>query len=851
MKAGPILLLTVSSLSTAVALNFNVTNTNDSGPGSLRQAILDANAGASGDTIHFNIGTGVQTITPITQLPTIIFPVIIDGSTQPGFTSRPLIEISGATLGNNGDGLVIDSGASGSTIRSLVINHGWDAGVLLQASNCVIDGCFIGTDPTGTVAHGNTQGIRTNFGPTVTNNLIGGTTAAARNLISGNQIGIFLNQGATDNLIAGNFIGTDVTGDNALGNSVGVDLRDSNNTVGGNTVALRNVIAGGPGASSGIVVAVSSTATNNLIQGNFIGTDRTGTKAFGFTTGVSLSPGATNTHVGGLTPVPGTPPGNVIAGSSGPGVNIPTGVSSNFIQGNLIGTNAAGTAALANLDGIQIQGSSNLIGGNTANARNVISGNNRYGIFLGTNNATVQDNMIQGNFIGTKINGTQLLGNAADGIFVVESIQNTIGGTVAAGGGPPGNVIAGNAGSGIGVSFGAFGVTGLAILGNSIFSNGGLGIDLSDNGLTLNDDGDGDTGVNNLQNFPVITSVTNSGGMTTIAGRLNSAASTTYHIEFFGNDAIDSSSYGEGKTFIGFKDVPIGASGNINFNQSFPQILPGQRVTATATDPNGNTSEFSGAIGQLTNVSTRMEVLTGGSVLIGGFIIGGSGNMHTLVRALGPTLGNFGINGFVADPTLDLFDGSGNLITSNDNWKDFPGDISGTGKAPPNDLESAILENLAPGKYTAIVRGKNNTTGIGLVEAYDLDEANDITLTNISTRGFVDTGQNVMIGGFISGDGIARVIVRALGPTLTQFGVPNVLADPVLDVRDAQGNSLATNDNWKDTQQAEIQASGKAPPNDLESAIIIVRPAANTTAIVSGKGGTTGNALVEAYILPP
>jgi hypothetical protein len=149
------------------------------------------------------------------------------------------------------------------------------------------------------------------------------------------------------------------------------------------------------------------------------------------------------------------------------------------------------------------------------------------------------------------------------------------------------------------------------------------------------------------------------------------------------------------------------------------------------------------------------------------------------------------------------------------------------------------------------VRGKNNTTGIGLVEAYDLDEANGITLTNISTRGFVDVGQNVMIGGFISGDGIVRVIVRALGPTLTQFGVPNVLADPVLDVRDAQGNSLATNDNWKDTQQAEIQASGKAPPNDNESAIIIVRPAANTTAIVSGKNGTTGNALVEAYILPP
>ena len=147
--------------------------------------------------------------------------------------------------------------------------------------------------------------------------------------------------------------------------------------------------------------------------------------------------------------------------------------------------------------------------------------------------------------------------------------------------------------------------------------------------------------------------------------------------------------------------------------------------------------------------------------------------------------------------------------------------------------------------------GKNNTTGIGLVEAYDLDEAISPTLTNISTRGFVDTDQNVMIGGFISGNGIVRVIVRALGLTLSQFGVTNVLADPVLDVRDAQGSSLATNDDWAATQQAEIQASGKAPPNAKESAIIIVRPTGNTTAIVSGKGNTTGNALVEAYILPP
>jgi len=223
-----------------------------------------------------------------------------------------------------------------------------------------------------------------------------------------------------------------------------------------------------------------------------------------------------------------------------------------------------------------------------------------------------------------------------------------------------------------------------------------------------------------------------------------------------------------------------------------------------------------------------------------------------LLRALGPTLTQFGVTGVLADPTLELHDGSGALITSNDNWKDTQqAAISATGKAPPDDKESAILHTFAPGNYTAIVRGKNNTTGVALVEAYDIDQAAITTLTNISTRGFVDVGQNAMIGGFISGNGIVRVIVRALGPTLSQFGVPDVLADPMLDVRDAQGNPLASNDNWADTQQAEIQASGFAPPNAKESAIIIVRPPGNTTAVVTGKNSTTGNALVEVYILPP
>jgi hypothetical protein len=342
--------------------------------------------------------------------------------------------------------------------------------------------------------------------------------------------------------------------------------------------------------------------------------------------------------------------------------------------------------------------------------------------------------------------------------------------------------------------------------------------------------------------------------MTTINGRLNSAANTMYRVEFFANGTIDPTGYGEGQKFFDSVNAMTDGSGNATFTKAaVPPIGANQRVTATATDPNGNTSEFSGAIGQLLNISTRMEVQTGNSVLIGGFIVGGSGSMQILLRALGPTLQNFGIAGFLADPTLELHDGSGNLLMSNDNWKDSPEQaaIMATGLAPPNDLESAILDTFTPGNYTGIVRGKNNTTGVALIEAYDLSKLPGITLTNISTRGFVDINQNVMIGGFISGNGIVRVIIRALGPTLSQFGVPNVLADPTLELHDANGTIIASNDNWKDTQQAEIQASGKAPPNDLESAIIVVRPAANSTAIVQGKNGTTGNALVEVYVLPP
>ncbi len=257
--------------------------------------------------------------------------------------------------------------------------------------------------------------------------------------------------------------------------------------------------------------------------------------------------------------------------------------------------------------------------------------------------------------------------------------------------------------------------------------------------------------------------------------------------------------------------------------------------------------------GLLKNVSTRLAVLTGENVLIVGFTVSDNPVQQVLVRALGPTLTNFGVTGALADPTITLYNSSGGLIATNDNWKDTnQATIAATAKAPPNDKESAILLNsLSPGSYTAIVRGKNNTTGVGLVEAYGIVPSGvENLISNVSSRGFVGTGNDVMIGGFI-GDRTPslQIIVRALGPTLTQFGIANALADPTLELHDGNGNLLAFNDNWQDTNQTAIQATGFAPPNSNESAILaVVNVGASITAIVRGKDNTTGVALFDVYL---
>jgi uncharacterized repeat protein (TIGR01451 family) len=274
--------------------------------------------------------------------------------------------------------------------------------------------------------------------------------------------------------------------------------------------------------------------------------------------------------------------------------------------------------------------------------------------------------------------------------------------------------------------------------------------------------------------------------------------------------------------------------------------------TDTVTNQSGPAIFVAGRVmNRLANISTRLNVGTVDNVLIGGVIISGTSPKKVLVRGIGPSLTAFGVPSALADPTLELL-GSAGSLASNDNWRDTQEqEIMDTGLKPTNDLESALVATLDPGSYTAILRGKNSTIGNGLVEVYDLEPSTelDTRLANISTRGFVQSGDNVMIGGvIIQGAAEKHLLVRAIGPSLADFGVPNVLLDPTLDVVDSMGVTVS-NDNWRDTQEEAI--AGSIPPNDdRESAIDIYLMPGNYTAIVRGKNDTVGNALVEVYELP-
>ena len=294
-----------------------------------------------------------------------------------------------------------------------------------------------------------------------------------------------------------------------------------------------------------------------------------------------------------------------------------------------------------------------------------------------------------------------------------------------------------------------------------------------------------------------------------------------------------------------------------------PTVTPTPTPTATPTppgtpSPTPSSTPTPGATpmpaSQTVNLSTRMRVQTEDSVGVGGFIVTGSASKHVLIRAIGPSLADFGVPNVLADPVLELH-GPGSFIPIiNDNWRDDPVQealILATGIPPANDLESAIEARLAPGNYTAVVKGNNNATGVGLVEVYDLDAAAASKLANISTRAFVSTGDNVVIAGFMLGSsgGDDRVVVRGIGPSLTAVGVPNALADPTLELRDSNGALLVANNDWQDdpAQAVELSAAGLAPTSNLESGIAATLPPGVYTALLAGLNNGAGIGLVEVY----
>lgn len=525
------------------------------------------------------------------------------------------LNASGAALGNGQDGtghgvkINASSNTVGGTTASArnVISGNAELGIYIvgttgtgEVTNNVVLGNFIGTDAGGSAAIGN--GLDGVMIDEADNNTIGGSAEGAGNVLSGNgDYGVYLfGASATGNVVQGNLIGLNADGTAALGNgSHGTLLWDApGNTIGGDVDGAGNVISGNTDYGVYIFGAGSD---GNMVQGNLIGTDAAGAADLGnLSNGVTVAYGASNT-VGGST----ASARNVISGNDQAGVVIAyPDASGNLVQANFIGTDAAGTAALGNAyRGVQIQDApNNTIGGTATGEGNVIAASGSHGIRIVLAGAT--GNLVQGNFIGTDIDGALALGNTGAGISITAA-ENTVGGTLAG----SANVIANNGADGIFVDNTTgntgFAVNGNALLGNSIGDNAGLGIDLDPDGVTANDAGDPDTGANDLQNFPGLTSAVSDGSSTTVEGSLNSAPSTTYRLEFFSNPACDASGNGEGRTFLGSADVTTDANGDVSFSVPVSAgVGSGEAVTATATDPGGSTSELSGCVEAIETVSS-------------------------------------------------------------------------------------------------------------------------------------------------------------------------------------------------------------------------------------------------------
>ena len=742
MRTSPLIMILFGCMTSNAAI-FTVTNTNDVGPGSLYDAILQANATPGADEVRFSIpGSGVRKIeVNRIGLPEITDPVTIDGYTQPGASPNTL------ALGNNA---VILIHLDGKNDFSGPVN-----GIVISGGNSVVRGLSITGIPS-----------RTYLG------IPGGPPPPPP---EGDAIQLKTNGG---NVIEGNFIG--LTPDGAgTGHYTyrGIEALSSDNRIGGTAPASRNVISRQQNA-------IVSNGNRTVIEGNYLGVDPGGFLVQDNGGGVIVS--GDDVHIGGT--VPGA--GNLITGSQ-TNVQVNGLATGTIIQGNLIGTKADGSGNLGSLSkAITIYGSQTLVGGLDPGSANRIA---------------------------FSIRGILVTGNNARGNTFFSNVFNA---------GYDHDYIA-------------------------LF------------GVGRNDLGDSDAGPNNLQNFPIITSVIRSSDSTRLIGGLNSVASTAFTLQFFVNRRSST-----GDALLGTRNLTTDGSGMARFDFTFPgYVAADEFISATATDAAGNTSPFFPQYGrvQLANLSTRGKVGTGAQMLIGGFVIhrppGFNGDYHkkVLVRALGPSLSGAGLPSerCLANPSLEVYNSSGQLIAANDDWRSHQAqEIINTGAPPSNDLEAAAVLVLSDAAYTVQVRGADGATGLGIVEVFDLDPLDPTNqpgsgrLVNISTRGHVTGGDDVLIGGLIvNGDAGQAVVVRAMGPDLAAVGVPDALSDPTLELRDASGTLLAANDNWRDAQEEEIQESQFAPNDDLDSTILTSLVPGFYTAIVQGRDGLTGIALVEVYVL--
>jgi len=562
---------------------FIVTSVDNSGPGSLNNAISSADS-LGGGYIMFDLPDSIWTIRPSSPVTTITRTVFIDGSTQP---ESGYVELDGTIAGPLSSGLTIN--AYSCRIKGLVINRFKGNGIQLNGGMYhVIEGNLIGTDPTGTVALGNLASGINLYSDSTT---VGGPTPSSRNVISGGTLGVGIAVRGRGNTIQGNYIGTNRAGTAPLGNDIGIFVQFPYNLIGGSVPGARNIVSGN--RHTGIFFD-ANLFTGTKVQGNFIGVDVTGRSKLGNGEyGVALF------RAGGVT-IGGTTPGerNIISGNGLAGIVMRYDSSdANIVTGNFIGTDISGTVAIGNgAEGIRIDNGArgNRIGGTTAGEGNIISGN--LGTGISVVNAPTTGTTILRNLIGTDAGGLAPLGNAGDGI----SIGDTVGPywTLTEIGGLDttwGNIIAHNGSNGVTVTGGI----GTLIMSNRIFANGRLGIDLGATdtplqGVTLNDPLDADFGPNLLQNFPAIEYAPPTTGV--VRGTLSSTPNAQFIIQLFVSGASDPSGYGEGERFLGSTIALTDAGGHATFSAAgLPMLNAGQVITATATDSMRNTSEFSEA----------------------------------------------------------------------------------------------------------------------------------------------------------------------------------------------------------------------------------------------------------------